>query len=85
MTREELHDKMFKAVISNTYCYPYRSEYDRSKMKDVIDELYDKFEKRSCDGCTYLNITTKDCEFNDCVRYSNLIGYQDIYTTKENK
>jgi hypothetical protein len=53
MTREEMQDKVFNAILNSFDYYASREEYDRSPMKYVIDEIYNELEKNSCDRCVY--------------------------------
>lgn len=59
MTREEAKLEFFTLLESGIIDF---------KEKNIIDKIYDSFEKRSCDNCKYI-LDTKTignfCEYND--------------------
>jgi hypothetical protein len=59
MTRQEMQDKVFEAILDSFDYYASREEYDRSPMKDAIDTIYDELDKKSCDGCVYMEKENK--------------------------
>jgi hypothetical protein len=52
-------------------------------IADAIEDS--ELENKNCDAYKYLNNRTKyhDCEFDTCIRYSNLRNYPDMYKEKE--
>lgn len=79
MTREEAHNKMYD-VWSDEIHY-------RSKPTDVMNEVYDDFESRTCENCKYANIcpdggntsaTVNDCEMIKLTFYD----YEDFGCNK---
>jgi hypothetical protein len=59
MTREEMQDKVFDAILNSFDYYASREEYDRSPMKYVIDAVYNELDKKSCYGCVYMEKENK--------------------------
>jgi hypothetical protein len=82
MTREEVQKRLFTELVVEHSL----EQSSFNIIENIIDEIFNNVEKeKSCDGCKYVNNRTRyhDCEFDTCIRYSNLRNYPDMYKEKE--
>jgi len=67
MTREEIKDKFMKNRHINTQSSLYSCE--------LVDEIFDDFEKRTCKNCKYLKIFTGGCAEDKAYYCDNCEGF----------